>query len=224
MRKTRTLSFTAPLVLAAALGVAAGPAGRGGIHEDVPATVDPAARYVVYLHGRIMETKGRQAVSPEFGLYDYDGVLRELAGKGLVVISEVRRGNAQMSYAKKVAAQVRRLEAGGVPARHITVAGFSKGGLLARATAAELGDPAVNFVLLAACGRQEADPTQAGKLKGRILSLYDESDEMAGSCQRVFAPGMETKEVKLTTGLRHGVFYRPRSDWVTMVAEWAAAP
>jgi hypothetical protein len=189
----------------------------------VPAAIDPRARYLIYLHGRILELQGRQATSPDFGRYEYDEILRALAGKGLVVISELRGKDTTPAYAKKVAGQVRRLLAAGVPPGHVTVAGFSKGGLLARATAAELADPALNFVFMAACGPRAPDSGRTGTLKGRILSLYDESDEMAGSCGSLFAPEMETKEVKLATGLRHGVFFRPRKDWVDLVADWARA-
>jgi hypothetical protein len=211
--------------LAIATLLSLGPQVRaaGSVHTDVPASIDPAARYLIYLHGRILEVQGRQAKSPDFGPYEYDAILRALAAKGLVVISELRGPDTDVSYAKKVAAQVRKLEAAGVPPKHITVAGFSKGGFLARATAAELAHPALNVVLMAACGRRvEAD--RAGTLKGRILSLYDETDEMAGSCASLFAPGMETKEVKLTTGLRHGLFFRPRPDWIEPVAAWARKP
>jgi hypothetical protein len=208
-----------PVLLLVGLAPRAWAAG-GAVHADVPASIDPAARYLIYLHGRILEVQGRQAVSPDFGKYEYDAILKALADKGLVVISELRGPDTGPAYAKKVAAQVRKLVAGGVPANHITVAGFSKGGLLARATAVELADPAVNFVIMAGCGRGP-DDAGAARLKGRLLSLYDESDEMAGSCQRLFGPGMQTKEVKLTTGLRHGLFFRPRADWIDLVADWA---
>jgi hypothetical protein len=199
-------------------------AAAGSIHEDVPASIDPTARYLIYLHGRILEVQGRKAVSPDFGPYEYDAILKALADKGLVVISELRGPDTGAAYAKKVAAQVRQLLAAGVPARHITVAGFSKGGYLARATSAELGDPSVSFVIMAGCGRRAPEPSEAGKLKGRMLSLYDESDEMAGSCRELFAPGMQTKEVRLTTGLRHGLFFRPRADWIDLLADWALKP
>lgn len=214
---------TALLVVAVTSLASRAWAAGGAIHADVPDSIDPQARYLIYLHGRILEVQGRQAVSPDFGKYHYDAILKALADKGLVVISELRGPDTDASYAKKVAAQVRKLVAGGVPAKHITVAGFSKGGFLARATAEGLADPAVNIVLMAACGPR-ADPGRAAMMKGRILSVYDESDEMAGSCQRLFAPGMETKEVKLDTGLRHGVFFRPRPDWIGLVAGWALRP
>lgn len=217
LRSSRPALALTALICAAVHGSAA----PGSVHNDVPPSIDPAGRYLIYLHGRILEVQGRNAVSPEFGRYEYDAILKALADKGLVVISEVRGGDAGPAYAKKVAGQVRRLMAGGVPASHITVAGFSKGGSLARATSAELGNPSVNFVIMAGCGRGAAEPSAAGRLKGRMLSLYDASDEMAGSCRRLFAPGMQTKEVKLTTGLRHGLFFRPRPEWLDLAADWA---
>ena len=205
-----------------ALPVASARGDSAAIHEDVPASIDAKAHYLIYLHGRILELQGRQATSPDFGRYEYDAILGALAEKGLVVISELRGPETNMSYAKKVAAQVRKLEAAGVPAMHITVAGFSKGGLLARATAAGLADPALNVVLMAACSPR-MEPGREGTLKGRILSLYDESDEMAGPCASLFA-GTDTKEVKLATGLRHGLFFRPRPEWIDPVAAWALRP
>jgi hypothetical protein len=218
------LAVTGLLWMEAPILAGPSPGASRSIHEDVPASIDPSARYVIYLHGRILEVQGRRAVSPDFGRYEYDAILEALADKGLVVISELRGRDTGTAYAKRVGAQVRKLVAAGVPARHITVAGFSKGGFLARAAAAELADPAVNFVLMAACGPRAEEPRRAGTLKGRILSLYDESDEMAGSCQRLFASGMETKEVRLTTGLRHGLFFRPRPEWLDLAADWARRP
>jgi glyoxylase-like metal-dependent hydrolase (beta-lactamase superfamily II) len=44
-----------------------GAAGPGQILEDVPRAPDPATRYLFYVHGRILETQGRNASSPEFG-------------------------------------------------------------------------------------------------------------------------------------------------------------
>jgi hypothetical protein len=221
MSHWRRTVLALPILSCLALPASGAP---GAIHEDVPASVDPAARYLIYLHGRIVEMQGRQATSPEFGRYEYDAILKALADKGLVVISELRGPNTGAAYAKKVTGQVRRLLAGGVPARHITVAGFSKGGFLALATSAEVGDPGVNFVIMAGCGPRADEPLKGRALKGRMLSLYDASDGMAGSCQKLFAPGMETKEVRLTTGLRHGLFFRPRPEWVDLVGDWTRTP
>jgi hypothetical protein len=220
---TRRAMLTLSSLLCLALHVSAAP---GAVHEDVPAAIDPSARYLIYLHGRIVEMQGRQAVSPEFGRYEYDAILQALASKGLVVISEVRGTDTGPAYAKKVAGQVRKLLAAGVPANHVTVAGFSKGALLARAASAELGKPDVRFVIMAGCGPRAAQSIKAGALKGRILSLYDQADAMAGSCRPLFAtaPGLESKEVRLTIGMGHGVFFTPRKEWIDLVADWALRP
>ena len=57
----------------------------------VPERPDPASRYLFYLHGRIVEDQGVNAVSPEYGRYRYSTILQRLAGHGFVVVSEARR-------------------------------------------------------------------------------------------------------------------------------------
>jgi hypothetical protein len=94
----------------------------------VPDHPDASKRYLFYLHGRIIELQGRKAVSPDYGPYEYDGILRALAEAGFEVISEVRPSDTGLEYGKKIAAQARSLLAAKVPPEHITIAGFSKGG------------------------------------------------------------------------------------------------
>ena len=40
-----------------------------------PDVIDPAKRYMFYLHGKILEDQGIPAVSPEFGEYQYKEIL-----------------------------------------------------------------------------------------------------------------------------------------------------
>lgn len=219
--------------LAAAMGAAPPAEGQGGdapagaISADVPPSPDPSRRYLLYLHGRILELRGRHAVSRQHGRYDYDGILAALADKGWVVISEVRPADTRLSYGEKVAGQARSLAAAGVPPESITVAGFSKGGSLALVASAALGHPRVRFAIMAGCGigpwRQEILPGVAPRLRGRFLSLYDEADGEAGSCREAFAaaPGLESREIRLTTGRGHGLFYAPRREWLDPVFDWA---
>ena len=95
---------------------AVAPPAAGRVLTDVPSPADPQGRYVLYLHGRILEEQGRQAVSPDFGRYEYDAVLRALADRGFTVIAEVRPRGTGPEYAHRVAAQLRRLlEAGAGP-------------------------------------------------------------------------------------------------------------
>jgi hypothetical protein len=202
------------------------PAARpaaGSIHSDVPETPDPAARYMLYLHGRILELEGRKAVSPDFGAYQYDTILEALAARGFVVIAEVRNFDAGAAFVRKVAGQVRRLLAAGVPARNITVAGFSKGGGLAVAVAVALADARVNYVFMAGCSKEPAWVQRHAGVGGRLLSLYEASDRFTPSCAPLFAKaaGAEEKEIVFRSGLDHGHFYAPRADWLDALSAWA---
>jgi len=117
---------------------------------------------------------------------------------------------------------VRRLLAAGVPAERIAVVGFSKGGAIAMVASALLKDPRVAFVFLAPCGdwvvgRDDVD------VRGRILSIYEASDELGTSCEPLFAqasaPG-EHREIRIGTGAGHGAFFRPRPEWLDPLLEF----
>jgi hypothetical protein len=199
------------------------------VHADVPARIDPAARYLFHLHGRAIEVQGPGAKTP-WGPYLYADVLNALADRGFVVITEVRPATTEIaSYAATVAGQVAKLRAAGVPAENITVTGFSKGGAIATLTTATIGDPRVNFVLLAGCllpvgGRTPANVSAVGRQpEGRVLSLYDEGDTEAGSCANAFRdePGVTFKEVVFHEGRGHGLFLSPSPVWVGPAVEWA---
>src|ERR1044072_3436089 len=99
------------------------------ILTEAPATPDPKARYLFYLPGRIIqEPGGENAVSPEFGKYEYAEILDTLADRAFVVVSEARPKNTNIiPYAQKVAEQVNALLKGGVPPANITVVGASRG-------------------------------------------------------------------------------------------------
>ncbi len=213
-------------VLAAALALvsiarAGGPSGL--VVGQPPPQADPSAFYLFYLHGQIVEEKGERATHPRFGVYEYRAILDALAARGLVVISEARpRGTDIAAYAETVAGQVRALRAGGVPAEHITVAGHSKGGAIAIAVSSQLGDPAVGYVILASCGSWLEAP-DAPRLSGRVLSIVEASDDVAGSCAAAFArarEGTRHEELILRVGGGHGAFYRPLAEWVEPLVQW----
>ena len=198
-------------------------AQRGSILSDVPAQVRPGARYLIYLHGRIVEEKGRRPTDERFGTYEYPQILDTLAASGAEVISEQRpQGTDFRAFGSHVADQVRRLLAAGVPAERITVVGFSKGGAIAMVASALVREPRVAFVFLGSCGdwvqgRDDVD------VRGRILSIYEASDELGTSCEPLFAqasdPG-EHREIRIDTGAGHGAFFRPRPEWLAPVLQW----
>jgi predicted esterase len=195
--------------------------GAGRVLRSLPEKIDPRQDYLIYLHGRIIEEEGPRPTSPRFGVYEYEKILADFAGRGFVVVSEQRLRNADVGvYADKVVGQVRSLLRAGVPPEHIAVVGFSKGGGIALLTASKLGEPKVNFVILAGCSAWPS--TAEESLQGRILSMFDASDDVATTCQKSFeqAKGpLVHEEVVLKLGTGHGAFYRP-GDWLGRVAAW----
>ena len=72
----------------------------------MPEHPNPAARYLIYLHGSIIQTQGRRPTHPDYGVYEYDEILDALAARGFQVISEARPAGTKVpAYAEKVAAR-----------------------------------------------------------------------------------------------------------------------
>jgi hypothetical protein len=195
-----------------------------------PNLVDPAARYLFYLHGRIVEEQGIHAVSPDFGEYQYVAILERLAGYGFTVISEQRPKNADTTEsAERVVGQVKALLEAGVPAANISIIGASKGAAIAIETSYLLGNKEVNFVILSICHPDTvAEFKRNGiSLYGNVLSIYDFADtEFAGSCRDLFEFSEDRglaryDEIVLQVGSGHGILYRPLDEWIIPAVEWA---
>ena len=190
-----------------------------------PAESQSAQRYVIYLHGRIVEVQqNRRPTDERFGIFEYDAILDSLRRPGFVVLSEQRPPTTDPdSFANHVAKQVDSLIQSGVAPKAITVMGFSRGGWITILASARLRNPAVSFVIMAGCGDWAFD-RQDLHVTGRLLSLYETSDSMGVSCAPLFArrsPGTQTREIPLSLGLGHGTFFQPRSAWLGPAIAWA---
>ena len=230
MRPFWALLFCGGLLLAPSVAWAA---TQGTVYAELPEVIEAEQRYLFYMHGRWIEMHGLHRAHPRHGRYHYQRIVDAIAARGFVVISEARRENVRPPvYAATVAVQVRRLLATGVPGRQITVIGHSKGGMMTLIAASIIRHPAVRYVVMAGCGR-EGSPfrriyrrfldSEAAKLRGRILSIYDQADQSAGTCREAFAHAseLESEEMVLKTGRGHGVFYAPREVWIGMIVRWA---
>lgn len=83
------------------------------IFDDVPATIDPGARYLFHMHGWVVEEYG--PVGAVRTGYWWRWTVEAFADRGFVVISEARTPNTYVQwYALTVARQVARLRAAGV--------------------------------------------------------------------------------------------------------------
>jgi len=190
---------------------------------EVPGTVDTGAHYLFYLHGRIIEEKGIRPTHERFGVYEYQAILDTLSGRGFVVISEPRpKGTDVRKYAAKVAQQISELLDSGLSPKHITVAGASKGALIAMLVSTIMKSKDVGFALMGGCEDSRLDEFNID-LWGNVLSIYESSDSLAGTCDKFFerATGVQRrKEIKLDTGLGHGFLYKPFNDWIDPILEW----
>jgi hypothetical protein len=204
----------------AALLVLLVPACASG--QSAPLAASP--RYAFYLHGRIVEERGRRPIDPAFGAYEYDAILDSLRRAGFIVLSEQRApGIAIDTFVSRVTRQVDSLLRAGVPAEAISVIGFSRGGAIAILASSRLNNPALNFVFMAACGPWAFERPEI-RVTGRILSLYETSDTLGVSCAPLFerrGAGSVVREVPIGLGLGHGTFYQPRNEWLAPAIAWA---
>jgi hypothetical protein len=197
-----------------------------------PESIDPTKHYLFYLHGKIIEDQGIPAVSPDYGEYEYQAILEKLSSYGLVVISEQRARNTDgTEYARRIAEQVTALLKAGVPAKHITVVGASKGAGIAIFVSHLLENEEINYVLMAICDSTTVKELEKDgvSLHGNVLSIYDSADKFAGSCQELFSfsegKGISKhNEVVLNIGTGHGILHQPLDEWITPTIQWAGKP
>ena len=195
----------------------------GSVALTLPENVDSDRRYLFYIHGKIIEDEGVDAVSPQFGPYEFEQILNYLSDAEFNVIGEIRSTPTDANeYSDRVAAQVKSLLAQGVPSKHITIVGFSKGAGIAILTSAKLNNPELNIVLIAICGEETNDePSPA--ISGRILSLFERSDELGSSCKPLADRShgvIEFKEIEFSTGKHHGAFYAADPIWLDPIISW----
>ncbi len=191
-----------------------------GVDSDIPSSPDASEKYVFYLHGSAEETDGDSE--------KYQAAVDAISSNVDNVISEVRGDTDPNSYAEKIKQQVNTLISKGVPAKNITVSGFSKGSIITLAAAGSINNPEVNYVLLAGCSEELNDKysVDAAKAVGHIYSIYDSGDEKFESCEETIKPSAKLKfeEIDLDSGKGHKVFRIPKEkfieQWRDPMTDW----
>ena len=202
--------------------LACSPGHSGTLYKTFPDKVNPEQGYLFYSHGFIVEGENETPVHPRWGTYDFPGIKQTLAPLEQNVIAFHRpAGTDPHKYSKQLAAQVSSLLDKGVAPENITLAGFSRGGALSILASHHLKNDRINVVILAGCaGLIKKHPEI--KLYGRILSIYETSDQV-GSCQFLLdrrEVSLNVREIAISTGKEHGAFYRPVKPWVEPLADW----
>ncbi len=216
-------SMALALVISALLSVPLFPCtSMGQTSYDVPTTIDPGARYFLFVHNYYVEKNG------PLGDCKYHDILAAFADRGFIVISEVRTGKIiPCTYAEKVAKNVKTLLNAGVRPENITVGGHSKGGVITLCAASILNNEKINFVVMAGCEiagikKYNMYPDYSS-LKGRMLSIYAVSDSIASSCKGAFAEaskGLSNKEIILKSDSGHRLFFSPMGIWIDPIVDW----
>lgn len=192
------------------------------VADTLPENIDTTAEYLFFMHNYYVETNG-----PD-GNCQYSNILKMFSDEGFIVISEVRSGKiVPCNYAKKVVGQVKTLMESGVPSKNITVAGHSKGAVIALCAASQLANPNINYVIMAGCNiagiKKYNMYPDFNNLKGQILSIYANSDNIASSCDATFSmspSGLVYNEVILTSDAGHQLFFKPEDTWTQPTINW----
>ena len=212
-------SLLAPIILLVLFCMETFALAGTDILTEIPEDPKPDSRFVFYLHGKIIEDRGRLPEHPRFGAYEYDAILGALIARDYVVLSEQREPRTKIApYGARIAEQIEALLAKGVPADRITVVGFSKGGKIALSVSARLEAP-IRYVLLASCPRRGT----TFSAHGRVLAIREASDLSVGSCKPLFDRSkqlQEHSELVVEMGGEHGAFYKPNEAWLGPTVEW----
>lgn len=180
-------------------------------------------KHIYYLHGRIIEIQGKNAISEEYGKYEFDSIVTALSDKDHIVIAEIRTENVDyIDYANKVSKEIDSLISTGIQPTNITIIGASKGAIIASHISNINLNP-VNYVLLAG-NNDYQEKNNDWKFHGQVLCFYDLSDTIAGGNYDYWKnrENYTTKfeQIELKTHLGHGFLYKPLKEWIEPTRNW----
>jgi len=179
--------------------------------------------HIYYLHGKINEEQGRNAVSEKFGKFELDEILKQLNVNNSVIHCEIRTKDTDVKiYATKISREIDSLINSGIPSRNITIVGASKGAIIAM-NISSINKHNINYVFLAG-NNDYQEKNNDWKFHGQILCIYDLSDDIAGKNYNYWKekPNYSTifEQLEIKTNLGHGFLYKPLKEWINPTKEW----
>lgn len=182
------------------------------------------AKHVLYIHGSIMEGATGNAISDEYGEYQYVEIIQKLKDAGFIVHSEIRKADTKVDqYANKVISKFEELLENDINASDIYVLGASRGALIAMLVSTKYINSNINYILMGNCNQWVVDHYGI-EMHGNILSIYEATDEIGGeSCEVLKATSPELrsyKEIQLNSNLGHGFLYKPLDAWFIPVVNY----
>jgi len=179
--------------------------------------------HIYYLHGKINEEQGRNAVSEKFGKFELDEILKQLNVTNSVIHCEIRTKDTDVKiYATKISREIDSLINSGIPPKNITIVGASKGAIIAM-NISNINKHNINYVFLAG-NNDYQEKNNDWKFHGQILCIYDLSDDIAGKNYNYWKekPNYSTifEQLEIKTNLGHGFLYKPLKEWINPTKEW----
>lgn len=184
------------------------------ILNSPPEVPDKNAKYFFFMHG-----SGLYKHNIEQARQNWQDKVHAIANYGFTMITEERKPFWDNDYGVKIATYVDTLLKKGVPAKHITVGGYSRGARIALEVSNIVSNSGVNYFLLAGCYNQDI---YGKNIKGHILSVYDSGDLLFNTCSHAFniKEGIIFKEVIVRTGYGHSMGAKVRNEWLEPMLEW----
>jgi len=179
--------------------------------------------HIYYLHGKINEEQGRNAISEKFGKFDMDEILKQLNVNNSVIHCEIRTKDTDVKiYATKISREIDSLINSGIPPKNITIVGASKGAIIAM-NISNINKHNINYVFLAG-NNDYQEKNNDWKFHGQILCIYDLSDDIGGKNYNYWKekPNYSTifQQLEIKTNLGHGFLYKPLKEWINPTKEW----
>ena len=180
-------------------------------------------KYIYYLHGRIIEIQGKNAISEEFGKYEFDKIINALKVENSIVTAEIRNENVDyLKYANKISTEIDSLIDSGIKPKNITIIGASKGAIIA-SNISNININPINYVLLAG-NNDYQEENNDWKFHGQVLCFYDDSDNIAGKNYDFWKnkPNFTNKfeQIRIDKSLGHGFLYKPYKEWIEPTKRW----
>ncbi|MCB2203238.1 hypothetical protein KQI65_00705 [bacterium] len=199
------------------------------IFAHVPDDINPKKFYMFYIPDDVVTGEDMQPVDPQYGKYDYAGIVNRFAAEGFTVISYPREKDTHpYLFADETVKEIQKLLDAGVPASHISIVGARVGGGIAVIITSKLRNPEIQVVLLATCTEVFTAYWKEHEeyLSGNVLSIYHPGTDRT-SCRDYLELCLKHGvrryyEIQMPENAAKGFFYRATADWVLPAMLWSS--
>ena len=178
---------------------------------------------VIFLHNAFFEKNKDGQAHKRFGPYDFEGIKAALRKDRTLIAPERGPDADPQQAADALVANVKQMIESGRSADRIKVIGASKGAFIAQLASAKLEEPEMRWVLVGGCHTKRMSKGGFPAMTGRVLSIYDSSDQIAGPCapyKPLTAKTSSFEEISISLGEGHGFQFSGNSAWITPALDW----